>query len=77
MRESKRTKARRAALERALARMPRLCFEQLVLRIARELYGPTLDPDAEVEGADFVAAASALLDEYGVRAAVMGAECDS
>lgn len=77
MRTSKRIQLRRAALARVLARMPGQCLEELVRRIASELYGPTLDPDAAVEGADFVAAVSALLNEYGVRAAVMGAECDS
>lgn len=77
MRARERTKLRRAALERTLARTPHVVLESLTRQIAEALYGPTLDPDAEVGGADFVAAVSALLDEFGVRAAVMGAEHDS
>lgn len=62
--------ARDAALRGKLKAASREQLELAVLQLALELYGPELDPENDVSGADVVDAVSALLVRVGVYAAI-------
>jgi hypothetical protein len=63
--------ARRSALQRKLQAASRKQLEDIAQQLTLALYGPALDPDEAVSGADFVDAMGALLVQAGVYAVVM------
>ena len=62
--------ARHAALQRKLQAASRKQLEDIAQQLTLALYGPALNPDEDVSGADFVDAMGALLVRVGVYAVV-------